>query len=152
MTSYNYLLNNGVPHCLNSCAFSPFCLQAALPVYYHLCKKQSLTKNWPPDSCTCIYNYCKPVREYTMFCKLIRCNIMLPDQLFHKPTRLALVWPHFSLCLRFCLCTEGVLLLYWTHSVCQMCIQDCCSTHFVSSSTKMYHSFLNIGKMWVARG
>lgn len=115
-------------------------------------RSNHLPKNWPPDSCTRIYNYCKPVREYTMFCKLIRCNIMLPDQLFHKPTRLALVWPHFSLCLRFCLCTEEVLLLYWTHSVCQMCIQDCCSTHFAFSSTKMYHSFLNIGKMWVARG
>ena len=61
-----------------------------------------------------------------------------------------LLMPIFCTC--FWLCTEGVLLLYWTHSVCQMCTQDCCSTHCASSSMKMCHSFLNIGKMWVARG
>ena len=163
MTSYNYLLNNGVLYCLISCALSPFCLQGALPVYYHLCRKSkyTLTKYsihcWlsityqriGPLIAVHVYtHYCKPVCEYTMFCKIIRCNIMVPDLLFHKPTRLA---PLFIMQTFLC-CTEGVLLLYWTHSVCQMCTQDCCSTHFASSSTKMYHSFLNIGKMWVVRG
>ena len=44
-----------------------------------------------------------------------------------------------------------VLLLWWIQTMwCQMCTHNCSSTHCASSSMKIHHSLLNIGRMWAA--